>query len=250
MEAPAGQDHREDLERMLNFEALRSIARRGVIHIGAHQGQEIEQYFDFGFERIVLIEANPEWHDFLVSEFGHDARIRIFNYAICDEEGVVDFHVHTSRSGSTEPASILRMKRFSEIVQTLHTPKVLRVPATTLDSLFDKQGLSGGDYNFLNMDIQGAELLALKGADGLLSSLDVIVSEVNVLEMYDGGATEDDIVAFLALRGFEKRLGRYHNLTENGAEFPAWGECLFMRGNGSRHADEIVGDAVDALKSS
>jgi len=34
--------------------------RRGVIHVGAHQGQEVDQYLAHGCEWIVLIEPNPD----------------------------------------------------------------------------------------------------------------------------------------------------------------------------------------------
>jgi hypothetical protein len=34
--------------------------RRGVIYVGAHQGQEVDQYLAHGCEWIVLIEPNPD----------------------------------------------------------------------------------------------------------------------------------------------------------------------------------------------
>jgi len=38
-----------------------SLAGRGVVHVGAHQGEEVESYFEHGFQQILLIEANPDW---------------------------------------------------------------------------------------------------------------------------------------------------------------------------------------------
>lgn len=223
------QDHHNDLKNILDCEELRATVKRGIIHVGAHEGQEVEQYFGLGFERIVLIEANPELYDALVARFGGDARIKIYNYAICDREGIVDFHVHTSRSGSTEPASILRMKRFNQIVSTLHTPRTIQIPAITLDALFDRYDLRRTDYNHLNVDIQGAEVLAFKGATTLLGLMDAVVSEVNLIDLYENGALEDEVVMLLGQYGLVKKRAHYHTLYDENSTFPAWGECLFMR---------------------
>ena len=223
------QDHFEDLKNIFEHEEVRRFAKTGIVHVGADVGQEVPQYFSYGFEKIILIEANPERYQILLSKFGDDPRIRIFNYAICDKRGTVDFHIHTSRSGSTEPASILPMKRFKEIVKTLHTAKTIQVPAITLDVLFEENHMSFGAYNFLNIDIQGAELLAFRGAKKLLSSVDVVVSEVNVVEMYEDGALEGDLVKFLDSQGFDKKHAVYHTLYDENATFPAWGEGLFVK---------------------
>lgn len=223
------QDHYQDLRNIFEHEELSRIRRKGIVHVGADVGQEVPQYFGYGFEKIILIEANPERYQMLVSKFGADPRIKIFNYAICDKRGTIDFHIHTSRSGSTEPASILPMKRFKEIVKTLHTPKTIEVSAITLDGLLEENQIAFDAYNFLNIDIQGAELLAFRGAMKLLASVDVIVSEVNVVEMYEDGALEGDLVRFLDGQGFDKKHAVYHTLYDENSTFPAWGEGLFVK---------------------
>jgi FkbM family methyltransferase len=223
------QDHHQDLKNIFEHEDLRGIAKIGVVHVGADVGQEVMQYFNYGFENVILIEANPECYEILISKFGNDPRIRIFNYAICDQQGMVDFHIHTSRSGNTEPASILPMKRFKEIVKTLHTTRTIRVRAVTLDALFERHQIPFAAYNFVNIDIQGAELLAFRGAQKLLSSIDVIVSEVNVVEMYENCALEGDVVDFLDTQGFERKHAVYHTLHDEHSTFPAWGESLFVK---------------------
>jgi FkbM family methyltransferase len=223
------QDHFEDLKNIFEHEELRRFAKAGIVHVGADIGQEVPQYLSYGFERIILIEANPERFQILLSKFGGDTRIKIFNYAICDKRGTIDFHIHTSRSGNTEPASILPMKRFKEIVKTLHTAKTIQVPAITLDALFEENQIEFRSYNFLSIDIQGAELLAFRGAKKLLSSVDVVVSEINVVEMYEDGALEDDLVKFLDTNGFDKKHAVYHTLYDESSTFPAWGEGLFVK---------------------
>jgi FkbM family methyltransferase len=225
----AAQEHSQDLRNIFETDHVRLIPKRGIIHVGADVGQEVPQYLEYGFKKIILIEANPNSYRTLEASFGRCDKIRLFNYAACNKNGTVDFHIHSSRSGSTEPASILPMKRFKEIVRTLHTTGTIQVPAITLDSLIETHGIIREEYNFINIDIQGAELLALQQATKLISGLDVIISEVNLIEMYENGATESELVSFLARHGFDKRHAVYHTLYDETSTFPAWGECLFMR---------------------
>jgi FkbM family methyltransferase len=223
------QEHCQDLQNIFETDHLRHIPRRGIIHAGADVGQEVAQYFEYGFKNIILIEANPASYATLQAKFGRDGNVMLFNYAICERNGAIDFHIHTSRSGSTEPASILPLKRFKEIVKTLHTTDTIRVPAITLDSLVETHRIAASEYNFLNIDTQGAELMALRGAAKLIPSLDVIISEVNLIEMYENGALENEIVTFLASHGFVKCHAVYHTLYDETSTFPAWGECLFLK---------------------
>jgi FkbM family methyltransferase len=229
MASVVAQEHCQDLKSIFEAGYLRDIPRRGIIHIGADIGQEVPQYFEYGFEKIILIEANPDKYDILQARFGRQENITLLNYAICDKEGTIDFHIHTSRTGSTEPASILPMKRFKDIVKTLHTADTIRVPAITLDLLTEAHDVALGEYNFINIDIQGAELLALRSATRVMPFIDAIISEVNLIEMYENGALENDVVAFLASQGFEKCHAVYHALSDENSTFPAWGECLFVK---------------------
>jgi len=225
----AAPEHCQDLKNIFDLDYLRQVPRRGIIHVGADVGQEVPQYLEYGFRNVMLIEANPEKYDVLRAKFDHHSNVRLFNYAVCDKDGIIDFHVHTSRTGSSEPASILPMKRFKEIVKTLYTAKTIRVPAITLDTLFDRHRIAAADYNFFNIDTQGAELLAFAGAAKVISAMDVIISEVNVIELYENGTLESEIIAFLSRHGFEKRHAVYHTLYDEISTFPAWGECLFVK---------------------
>lgn len=225
----AASEHCQDLKNIFDLDYLQQVPRRGIIHVGADIGQEVPLYFEYGFKKVMLIEANPEKYDVLRKKFDRHSNVTLFNYAACDKEIIVDFHIHTSRTGSTEPASILPMKRFKEIVKTLHTPRTIKVPAITLDALFGRHGIAAEDYNFINIDIQGAESLALAGATKVISAMDAIICEVNVVELYENGALEADIIALLSRHGFERRHAVYHTLYDEISTFPAWGECLFVK---------------------
>jgi FkbM family methyltransferase len=155
--------------------------------------------------------------------------VRVFNYAIADFDGTVGLKLHTSRTGSTEPASILELKQFKDIVTTLETRGIVEVRALRLDTLFETHELRYEDYDLLNIDIQGAEKLAFLGGPRLLRQIAAVLTEVNVIEMYDGGATEGEIDDLLGSHGLVCVETLYHELYDARGTFPAWGEKLYVR---------------------
>jgi putative glycosyltransferase len=221
-------DHAGIITRFLK--ALdQKIDLRGVIHVGAHQGQEVEAYLAHGCQHIELIEPNPEACRILRARFGSRPEVHIIEAAALDEPGVATLHLHTSRSGSTEPASVLPLKRFKEIVPTLKTPRGIEVNGDRLDSLLDRFGVNGFDFQLLNIDVQGAELRVLRGAERTLAQVDAVLVEVQVVDLYDGAASEEELDKFLTNRGFKRVDVIYHELYDERGTFPAWGEALYLR---------------------
>lgn len=229
-------NHEDDIQLILNH--LHKTDNTGVIHVGAHRGEEVDAYLRAGFQRILLIEANPRLHEHLLDRFAEDQRIQVFNCAISDHDGFVDFYLHTSRAGSVEPASILPLKRFKEIVRTLHTPESLSVPCHSLDSFLELNGIPVSEFSLLNIDVQGAEMLVLKGAQRALRSIPAVISEVSLIELYSGSALEQEITEFITSRGFRKVESIYHTLYDHNSSFPAWGECLFLKLPGDSVGDD------------
>ncbi len=75
--------------------------------------------------------------------------------------------------------------------------------------------------NFWNFDIQGAELMALKGAAESLQHVDALYLEVNEKELYVGCGLIDEIDAFLQVRQFKRVITE---MTVHG-----WGDALYVK---------------------
>jgi len=73
-----------------------------------------------------------------------------------------------------------------------------------LDTLISEKKLNLSDYNFLNMDLQGAELMALEGLGKEISKIDFAYLEVNKDYLYEGCALIQDIDAFMQFNGFKR----------------------------------------------
>ncbi len=195
-----------------------SIQPRGVIHIGAYEGEEIQTYQEMGMENILFVEANPQVFDRLQKKMAGMSEVRVANYAICDRDGIVDLHIAANEQSS----SILPPRQDS--AQSLFTREIfsIAVEAKTLDNLLAELELSPENFNLLNIDIQGAELLALQGASQTLQFVEGINIEVNYEENYQGCALIDDIDKFLNKVGFERvaTTTPYHH---------SWGDAFYVR---------------------
>lgn len=224
-------EHEADVELLLA--RLPPQRRRLAVHVGAHIGEEVPAYFRHGFGGVVVVEANPDACAEMRRRFGEDPRVSVIEAAAVDEPGPLTFHVHTSRSGSVEAASVLPMKELKQIVRTMHTPRTLTVRGARLDDLLRERSIELDECDLLNLDVQGAELLALRGAPRLLAACRWLITEVSRREFYEGGAREEDVEHFLAERGFARRAGIYHRYYDEQGWFVAWGEVLFERSAGA-----------------
>lgn len=211
---------------------------RGVIHVGAWEGCETKAYSDLGIKDVVLIEANPQRYQNLLETLqtgrhcvwgvplkyeqlpqsngdimkGYIAH----NYAITDREGTIVFNLSDYDGGTDSIFQINDWGRDSSWVPYQHTAKV-EVPTTTLDTLIGEDER----YNFLNIDVEGAELLVLKGAEKVLEGIDYILLETQDRVRFEGSCTRGELTEFLIPKGFY--LANYFDTGKQ------WGDCLFIK---------------------
>jgi FkbM family methyltransferase len=169
----------------------------GVLHLGAHLGEEAQDYFNMGVRNVIWVEANPELIPRLrdnVGRFSHT----ILNYLVADEDGKqFTFHVTNNFMSS----SVLELGTHKKSSPDVHYTHDLQLEGITVDSMVQRHGLTG--FNFLNMDLQGAEKLALIGASETLNVVDYVYSEINTEEVYLGNALVGDLDDILKPYGFE-----------------------------------------------
>lgn len=143
-----------------------------------------------GSGRVISIEANPRVFRCL-SKMCHENRLEnvtLIQAAIADEEGEAEI----SDSTDHEANSIIGVG------------SGIRVVETTLDHIFRSLGLTRVD--FLKMNIEGAERLALSGMREMaLKTKNVCISCHDFLADEGGGSalrTRADVIEFLKQNGF------------------------------------------------
>lgn len=199
--------------------AREAITPRGVIHIGAHEGRELAVYRKMGAKPILFVEANPVVAEKLRQRMAGEPDVIVAEYAITDgTTETVELHV----TSMDQSSSILPLKDHQQIYPTILEDHVAQVPAITVDGLLAKLGLHPSAFNFINIDIQGAELIALRGATNTLKHIEAINSEINFRELYEECALSHELDTFLY--GFD-----FLQVDSVCPYDPSWGDAFYVK---------------------
>ena len=87
--------------------------------------------------------------------------------------------------------------------------------------MYDEDKIPKNFANFLNIDIQGAELLALKGMGELINYFDYLYLEVNRDYVYKNCALVDEIDEYLLKYNYVRVETSWTNAQ--------WGDALYMK---------------------
>jgi hypothetical protein len=192
------------------------IRIHGALHIGAHDCEEIPFYNSLGLELndIVWIDAFKS----KVSQAESNNIPNVYHATITDKDyDVVDFHV----ANNIQSSSVLPFGTHSAEHPHVVCMYTVSQSTLTIPTFFNTNGLDSAKYNFWNFDIQGAELMALKGAFSCIPNVDAMYLEVNEKELYKGCGLIGDIDTFLEKYGFSRELTQ---MTQHG-----WGDALYVR---------------------
>jgi FkbM family methyltransferase len=192
-----------------------NIHPEGVLHVGAHTAEEWPEYLKFGWTPITWVEAQPELARKLVERLPTDLNT-VIQGVVWSKSGIA---MKLQVSNNTASTSLLDFHTHSIEHPDIVVQSTLSVTTTTLEEIIP----SNTEFEMLVIDIQGAELEALKGFSGQLESVKWIYSEVNRKELYKDCAQVTEIDAFLAKYGFERKITRW---TIHG-----WGDALFVNTN-------------------
>lgn len=183
----------------------------GVLHVGAHAGEENDAYLAEGVPQssIYWVEAIPELCAALRERLPN-----VIHAVVSDTVGPVEFKI----TNNFQSSSILDLKTHLVEHPHIHVTKTIRTTTAQLDTLVERHNIKA---DFLNMDIQGAELKCLKGFERNLGMINAIYAEVNEKELYAGCALLPEMDSWLNQRGFV----RVHtHMTQHG-----WGDALYIR---------------------
>lgn len=196
---------------------VHEVKPRGVIHLGAHVGQEIPVYSKWGVP-VAWVEANadliPELEKNVKGLPGH----MVYHAAIWskDDEQLPFFVANNGGSSSLLPMK-LHLKRYPEVL----VEKAVQVKTLSIDGLVKRAALDPDEFDFLNMDLQGAEGHAISGMVEQAKHLRWIYTEVSFEELYADSWLFEWIYAKFRSLGFGLLECRRAGL--------GWGEALFGR---------------------
>ena len=170
------------------------------LRVLADYGFEPATVFDIGvgFGTYALYRAYPHAFYYLVDptpeSLRHMRRIarrldaEILNLALGDRDGVVDLEIRADIQGSTlfeecGPREILRnetvpLRRFASVIASFVRPAICKV------------------------DVEGAEMLVLKGMGDRIREIDAFILETSTIATVKGGPEIHEVVQFMKENGF------------------------------------------------
>jgi len=185
----------------------------GVLHVGAHLAEEREVYRRAGFGRVLWVEAQSNLIP-LIRESLLGSDDQIFEAAVWSETGVEKKFQITNNSQSSSLFQLAEhLTQYPDIVRS----EERIVTTIRLDELIP----SSEDFDFVTLDIQGAELEALKGLGERLAGVRWVFTEVNSRMMYEGIPLVEELDRYLQQFGLKRVVTVWNKA--------GWGDALYAK---------------------
>jgi FkbM family methyltransferase len=190
-----------------------NVRLNGILHVGAHECEELRLYENYiSRDSILWVEALPEKVEMCKQRY---ANLLIENGTVSDKVEEVTFH----RSNNGQSSSFLELG-----LHKVHHPYVWYVDSFTTETKRLENILCNYNipFNFVNLDIQGTELKALKGMESYLPTIDYIYTEVNSDYVYENCSLIGEIDDYLSNFGFKRVETQWY-------EDCKWGDAFYIR---------------------
>lgn len=196
---------------------------KGIVHIGGCKGEELFSYYKSKIKNIILVEANPDlikglnFKKFIYNNFLR-MNISIENFAAFNQNDQI---MNLNITNNLQSSSVLNLLKHSELYPNIIVKKKTKIITKTINKIFE-ENYDIKNFNFLNLDIQGAELKAMEGCSEILSSIDAVYTEINFEELYEGCPHVNEIDLFLNEFKFKRVLTKT-------PDHPSWGDALYLK---------------------
>jgi FkbM family methyltransferase len=189
--------------------------RLTIFDIGSCEGEDAIRYSRlFPRATVYAFEPRPDNIELIkknLQSYAH-GRIVVNETALSDIDGEAELYLSSGRpdndvgakdwdfgnkSSSLLPPSEVEIKKHTA---WLKFEKTLKVKMITLDRFVKENRI--GTIDFAHMDVQGAELMVLRGAGDALHSIKAIWLEVELVELYKNQPLKWNVEEFLVKSGF------------------------------------------------
>lgn len=205
------------------IELIHGVKVNKIYHIGAHEGEEASIYAQNLVSHVIWFEANISLVEKLKKNIdAYKMSQNIVPCALYDKNTSIDFHI----TNNGQSSSLYQLHRHAKYYPNIVVNKTERIKTYRLDTLIDRDPkiLPWSDFQFLNIDTQGAELSILKGLGGYIDMdpLKGIYLEINSEPLYENIPLVGEIDDYLASHGFYRVLTKWYS--DHG-----WGDGFYLK---------------------
>ncbi len=189
---------------------------RGILHVGAHECEEKNDYEKYATQNVYWVEAMKDKVQMMKERHQN---INIYHAIVSDQDGQ-EITLNISNNGQS--SSILELGTHKEKHPEVHYIAKETSKSKTLKTLIEEEKIDMNNVNFLNLDIQGAELKALKSMGDYLNKINYIYTEVNTDYLYVDCCLFGEIDEYLNGFGFKRIVKQMCGNT-------GWGDAFYLR---------------------
>jgi FkbM family methyltransferase len=189
----------------------------GIVHVGAHELEELPEYLNKRVKNIIWIEANPAKYEFIEDRLNKHKDMILGKFAAGSKKDKLFLNI----SNNGQSSSILPLGTHKTSYPNIFYTSKVSVDVLPFDSWAKNMNIRKYLYNFINIDVQGYELEVLKGMEKQLNLVDYIYLEVNFREVYINCSQIKEIDKFLSNFNF-KRVGTYKT-------YKGWGDAIYVK---------------------
>lgn len=173
-----------------------------ILEAGVCDGLDTEEFARvFPDGQIYGFECLPHYFELAAKHLEKYPNVRIYPFALNNHSCELDFYVSTRKGQFYGSGSILKPKLHKEVHPEILFEEKIRVQAITIDDWAAKYNIAKVDFFWL--DLQGAEIKALEGAEKILMTTKAIFTEVSLIETYQNVPLYLEIKSFLYSKGFK-----------------------------------------------
>ena len=205
---------------LINFNDLFLLKKvNGIIHIGAHELEELSCYLKRNVSRVIWIEANPEKYELINRKIKNFENMVLGKFAAGSKKSLGNLNLANNKQSSSLLELGTHLNNYPEVKYN----SIIEIEIKKVDEWIDENFNNKYLYNFINIDIQGFELEALKGMTNQLRIAEYVYLEVNFEQVYKNCPELQDIDKFLKKFGFSRIALRKTNA--------GWGDAFYSKNN-------------------
>jgi len=211
-------DDELQLQEKLLSELFKREENITIFDIGACEGESSVRYSrQFPNARVCCFEPIPSNFKLIqhnITEF-EASKVQAFEICLSDKDGEAEFHVSSGKPDEfngkdvdwefgNKSSSLLPPDKLLATNKWLEFKNEIKVSTIKLDTFLSREKID--QIDFAHMDVQGAELMVLRGAGKKINVIKNIWLEVESIPLYEGQPVKKDVESFMSNLGYVKLI--------------------------------------------